>query len=452
MSKTIEFILSGYGYRYELYDISNANVDYENAEDSDYIYSDNWQEDAELDSEYITGSCLPMVEHLKLEIHGDGIDEEVTFNTIDKYEDVDDIFHEPVWKIFKGVGKENTPIILFTFGQNGKYYFEDLELDDDEKFDINKLHAETLLPIINMEPACLKYLVYEKNDGTKVNMGLDQGDYSENNYDPFVGTWFNIIEPYTDKFSQEHWTKAYFKLFEHDSDYVMNNVECYDTDVVLAIIGSSRCPVKLLQAVYDEGIEDWLEDDTTEEIFEAYKNNPNTPKFLIEEFQKKINPQDESSADPEELEQQVNLGEKKPEQPAQPAETSDDPIESFRNFMASQIDGMKLYKGKSYGIVPIGSGYELGFHARKDHVALMFISKKAKPNKVFEWIQKNGLMGLDVGDGHILTPMPGKRNPNVIRTELKIPINSHDDLFNKDVRNKAVELFNILKDKFGHIS
>ena len=154
----------------------------------------------------------------------------------------------------------------------------------------------------------------------------------------------------------------------------------------------------------------------------------------------------------DQIKSDANESKEKSTVPETEADDKDDPVESFRNFMASQIDGMKLYKGKSYGIVPIGSGYELGFHARKDHVALMFISKKAKPNKVFEWIQKNGLMGLDVGDGHILTPMPGKRNPSVIRTELKIPINSHDDLFNKDVRNKAVELFNILKDKFGHIS
>tara|TARA_B100002003_G_scaffold60504_1_gene55925 strand:+ start:135 stop:311 length:177 start_codon:yes stop_codon:yes gene_type:complete len=47
---------------------------------------------------------------------------------------------------------------------------------------------------------------------------------------------------------------------------------------------------------------------------------------------------------------------------------------------------------------------------------------------------------------------PGKRNPNVVTAELHIPYDSKDELSNNDLRNKAVELFNILKDKFGHIS
>ena len=119
--------------------------------------------------------------------------------------------------------------------------------------------------------------------------------------------------------------------------------------------------------------------------------------------------------------------------------------------MASQIDGIKLPKNKPYGSLPLGDGFQIGFHARKDHLSIHFRSEKIKANKVFNWINKNGLMGKNIAGDYILQPMPGKRNPNVVTAELHIPYDSKDELSNNDLRNKAVELFNMLKSEFGEI-
>jgi len=129
-----------------------------------------------------------------------------------------------------------------------------------------------------------------------------------------------------------------------------------------------------------------------------------------------------------------------------------DQIEYFRDFVSSRVDGIKLLKGRPYGILSLGNGYEIIFHVRRDNVNVFFISNKANPNKVFQWIQEKGLMGKDLGGGHVITPMPGKRNPNVVRVELAIPIKSHDDLFTDETKDKTIELFNTLKDTLGDIA
>jgi len=119
--------------------------------------------------------------------------------------------------------------------------------------------------------------------------------------------------------------------------------------------------------------------------------------------------------------------------------------------MASQIDGMKLPKNKPYGSLSLGQGFQIGFIARKDHLSIQFRSNKIKANKVFNWINKKGLMGKNIADDYILQPMPGKKNPNVVTAELNIPYNSKDELSKNDLRNKAIELFNILKGEFKDI-
>jgi hypothetical protein len=280
----VELTLEGYGYHNELFDISNANLDLGKAKNTDYWYDDNWQLDGLTNSDGLISYSLPLYnEQLKIKIDGPGFSKEVNNTTLKATETLDDVFTESMHKRFSGVGSERTPLILFQFATNGLYNFEPIKIPDGEEFDIDKLSVETMVPIAEMEWICLKRFVYEYADGSKKYFDFNGGEYNETPYEPNLITWFDVIEGYGDNLSPEQRLLMYFVLFEHSPDEVMYNLECYDIDSVLPIISSPRCPVNLLQAVYDEGIEDWLENGFIgeEKIFEAYKNNPNTPESLL---------------------------------------------------------------------------------------------------------------------------------------------------------------------------
>ena len=54
------------------------------------------------------------------------------------------------------------PTTLYQFRQIGTYFFDGLILDDDEKFDINRLEAELIIPVGDLfkQPG-LKHFIYE---------------------------------------------------------------------------------------------------------------------------------------------------------------------------------------------------------------------------------------------------------------------------------------------------
>ena len=104
-----------------------------------------------------------------------------------------------------------------------------------------------------------------------------------------------------------------------------------------------------------------------------------------------------------------------------------DPIESFREFMAGEFPGMKLPKNKNYGEYVIGSGMLICFMAKKSSVSTyLYSSGKLPAKKVFEKINSLGLSGKVINDKYTLTPMPGSRNPNVVRIDIEIDYNSRD--------------------------
>ena len=122
------------------------------------------------------------------------------------------------------------------------------------------------------------------------------------------------------------------------------------------------------------------------------------------------------------------------------ADSSGDPIESFREFMSSKFDGMKLPKGKPYGFVRLGNGFEVGFHVKKKGVTVYFYSSgKIESKKVFKWIDSNNIADKILNDTYTITPLPGKRNPKVVRVDLDIPYNGRE-LSDSDLRNESFDL------------
>jgi len=135
------------------------------------------------------------------------------------------------------------------------------------------------------------------------------------------------------------------------------------------------------------------------------------------------------------------------------SDASDDPAESFRNFMASQFDDINLPKNKPYGSYRLGNGFEIGFHARKDHLSVHLRSNgKVKAEKVFDWINDKGLTGKKLTGDYVCQPLPGKRDPNVVTAEMHIPYRSKDELNNDELRKQAVELFTALQESFEGIA
>ncbi len=111
----------------------------------------------------------------------------------------------------------------------------------------------------------------------------------------------------------------------------------------------------------------------------------------------------------------------------QTIESSDNPIESFREFMAGEFSGMKLPKNKNYGEYVIGSGMLICFMAKKSSVSTyLYSSGKLPAKKVFEKINSLGLSGKVINDKYTLTPMPGSRNPNVVRIDIEIKYDGRD--------------------------
>lgn len=151
------------------------------------------------------------------------------------------------------------------------------------------------------------------------------------------------------------------------------------------------------------------------------------------------------SAEPEEEFEPESPSEKKV--PSKPhVESGDSSIESFREWMASTFDGIKLPKGKSYCEYHIGNGMQVTCMVKKKGIAVYFYSGgKMKAKKLFELINASGLAGKTINDKYTLTPMPGAKNPNIVRMDLLIDTNGLV-LDNSDLRNEVKDVFGQLLD------
>jgi hypothetical protein len=68
------------------------------------------------------------------------------------------------------------------------------------------------------------------------------------------------------------------------------------------------------------------------------------------------------------------------------------------------------------------------------------------------WIEEQDLVGKELVAGHAIEPKPGARNPNVIRVEFSIPLESKPLLYNVGLRKEVLGLFYALKETLSPIS
>ena len=128
------------------------------------------------------------------------------------------------------------------------------------------------------------------------------------------------------------------------------------------------------------------------------------------------------------------------------------PIDNYRNYLARNYSDMKLPAGKPYGVIKLAKGYDFGFHVRKDHVSVHFISNGTHdPEEVMGYINDNGIGDKTYGDGLEPDVFRGTRNAAVVRCEVHIPLESVDELRKPTLRKHSQRIFDELYDDFSGI-
>ena len=129
------------------------------------------------------------------------------------------------------------------------------------------------------------------------------------------------------------------------------------------------------------------------------------------------------------------------------------PIDNYRNYLATNYPDMKLPAGKPYGVIKLAKGYDLGFHVRKDHISVNFISNGTHdPEEVMGYINDNGIGDKTYGDGLEPDVFRGTRNANVVRCEVHIPLESVDELRKPTLRKHSQRIFDELYNDFSGIA
>ena len=128
----------------------------------------------------------------------------------------------------------------------------------------------------------------------------------------------------------------------------------------------------------------------------------------------------------------------------EPVESSGDSVEDFRSFLASKYPELKLPTGKKYVELPIGKGILVCCMIKKDGVNVyLYSGGKVPAREVFDKLISLGITGKVINKKYTITPMPGSRNPNVVRIDLLVPYDGKD-LNSNDLRNEVNEVYNQL--------
>ena len=132
------------------------------------------------------------------------------------------------------------------------------------------------------------------------------------------------------------------------------------------------------------------------------------------------------------------------ETPTEPAESSGDPVEDFRSFLASNYPNLKLPKGKKYVEFPIGKGMLVCCMVKTNGVNVyLYSGGKVPAREVFNKLNELGVSGKVINDKYTITPMPGSRNPNVVRIDLEIPYDGRE-LNSPEMREEVNDVYSQL--------
>ena len=121
-----------------------------------------------------------------------------------------------------------------------------------------------------------------------------------------------------------------------------------------------------------------------------------------------------------------------------------DNVESFREYLLGHFPNLKLPKGKKYVEFPIGKGMLVCCMVKKDCVNVyLYSGGKVPAREVFNKLNELGVSGKVINDKYTITPMPGSRNPNVVRIDLEIPYDGRE-LNSSEMRDEVNDVYNQL--------
>jgi len=127
-------------------------------------------------------------------------------------------------------------------------------------------------------------------------------------------------------------------------------------------------------------------------------------------------------------------------------ESSDNPIESFREYLLGYFPKLKLPKGKKYVEFPVYKGILVCCMVKTNGVNVYLYSGGRVPaREIFDKLNSLGVSGKVINDKYTITPMPGSRNPNIVRIDLLVPYDNRD-LDNNELRKEVLDLYTQLID------
>ena len=171
-------------------------------------------------------------------------------------------------------------------------------------------------------------------------------------------------------------------------------------------------------------------------------NEPKSTKKESEKEEQKS--EDLDSIENQGTEEESSINDSSTEVPVEPVESSGDPVEDFRSFLANKNSTLKLPKGKKYVEFPIGKGMLVCCMVKTNGVNVYLYSGGKVPAKeVFDKLNSLGVTGKVINDKYTITPMPGSRNANVVRIDLLIPYGGRD-LNSNELRDEVYDVYNQL--------
>ena len=121
-------------------------------------------------------------------------------------------------------------------------------------------------------------------------------------------------------------------------------------------------------------------------------------------------------------------------------------VESFREYLLGHFPTLKLPKGKKYVEFPVYKGILVCCMVKTNGINVYLYSGGRVPaQEIFDKLNSLGVSGKVLNDKYTITPMPGSRNPNVVRIDLLIPYAGRD-LENDDLRKEVLDLYTQLID------
>ena len=230
-----------------------------------------------------------LAHNLKIKITSDGKNNEFSIKDISCNETYDKIISSEFEEYLEKNDMFEIPTTLYQFRQNGTYFFDALILDDDENFDINRLEAELIIPVGDLfkQPG-LKHFIYEKNNGEKVKIKIQDGQYNETNWDPVESNYDLEIEHYTEKLTQNQYWHSKIFFNEDPKDFLKDYDDIGHIESVGELVKDKRFKSSFLEKIFEIGFYTWAKKEILDEVLKSFEQNSNCSNELIKVFKERI--------------------------------------------------------------------------------------------------------------------------------------------------------------------